>query len=177
MFSLIVIGKIDTSILKYLKQKLKVIFGEEIKILPRIKVPRHAYNGLRKQYNAKTILKYGLLTFEKRNIDKILAIIDRDLYSPELNFVFGRVDSIGSRKAIISITRLREGFYKRLPNRDLFFKRILKEATHELGHLCGMTHCVNPKCVMFFSNNLLDTDNKNENFCHACKIILKLRRK
>jgi archaemetzincin len=176
MFGLIPIDKIDISILRYLKHELKIIFDREIKTLPAVKIQKCAYNNLRKQYNARTILESNILDFKKEIVDKILAIIDRDLYSPELNFVFGEVDRIGGRKAIISITRLREEFYNQAPNKNLFFKRILKEAIHELGHLCGITHCGNPKCVMYFSNSLLDTDNKSENFCRVCQIVLKSKK-
>lgn len=44
----------------------------------------------------------------------------------------------------------------------------MKEAVHELGHTFGLVHCIDPKCVMFFSNSLADTDNKNTKFCKKC---------
>ncbi len=39
---------------------------------------------------------------------------------------------------------------------------------HELGHLLGLGHCVN-YCVMRFSNNLLELDEKPDEFCEECK--------
>jgi archaemetzincin len=29
-------------------------------------------------------------------------------------------------------------------------------------------HCENPRCVMFFSNSLMDTDGKGFEFCLRC---------
>ena len=85
---------------------------------------------------------------------------------PGLNFIFG----LASKKiVIISITRLYEEFYGYKKNNQLFNKRVLTEAVHELGHAYGLNHCKNPYCVMFFSNSLVDTDRKGHKFCDDCK--------
>ena len=92
------------------------------------------------------------------------------IFSRFLNFVFGVADlsknkSFGS--AIISVTRLREEFYRRTVNIALFEQRVLKEAIHELGHTFGLEHCEN-LCVMRFSNSLEDTDRKPQELCETC---------
>jgi len=96
--------------------------------------------------------------------------MDVDIFSRFLNFVFGVADmpknkSFGS--ALISVTRLREKFYRRSENIAQFELRVLKEAIHELGHTFGLEHCEN-LCVMRFSNSLNDTDKKPPNYCEAC---------
>lgn len=98
---------------------------------------------------------------------RVLGIIDKDLYVSELNFVFGQAESPGSH-ALISITRLRQEFYGLAKDDKIFFDRVIKEAVHELGHTYGLSHCSNPKCVMFFSNSLPDTDRKSSLFCERC---------
>jgi archaemetzincin len=98
--------------------------------------------------------------------EKILAIVDHDLYVPELNFVFGEA---GQKVAVISLTRLRQEFYRLPQDQNLFYKRALTEAVHELGHTYGLGHCRNLHCVMFFSNSLMDTDRKGPEFCPECK--------
>lgn len=165
-------GKINENVLKYLQQELKTIFSREVKILPQVKISQDAYNGMRKQYNAKALLETIQGDFSKNNLDKILAVMDKDMYAPELNFVFGSVEKIGGGKGIISIIRLGEEFYHRQVDEGLFFKRILKESIHELGHLHGIPHCGNSECVMHFSYSILDADNKGDKFCHACQVIL-----
>jgi archaemetzincin len=100
--------------------------------------------------------------------DKTLGVIDLDLYVPGLNFVFGEADP-GSGVCVISLTRLRQEFYGRAPDEELFLKRAVKEAVHELGHLYGLPHCTDRRCVMYFSNSLPDTDKKTRRFCERCK--------
>ncbi|MBI5187681.1 MAG: archaemetzincin family Zn-dependent metalloprotease [Nitrospirae bacterium] len=97
--------------------------------------------------------------------EKVLGIVDHDLYVPQLNFVFGEA---GRKMAVISLTRLRQEFYGLSEDRGLFHKRTLTEAVHELGHTYGLGHCRNPRCVMFFSNSLMDTDRKGPEFCLGC---------
>jgi archaemetzincin len=38
-----------------------------------------------------------------------------------------------------------------------------------LGHIFGLTHCGNTRCVMHFSNSLSYTDIKEKLFCNICK--------
>lgn len=83
-----------------------------------------------------------------------------------MNFVFGEAELNGKR-AIISLYRLKPEFYGSKDD-DLFFQRVLKEAVHELGHVLGLVHCKNPKCVMHFSNSILDTDFKEWRYCDDC---------
>ncbi|MBD3192822.1 MAG: archaemetzincin family Zn-dependent metalloprotease [Candidatus Heimdallarchaeota archaeon] len=97
-----------------------------------------------------------------------LGLINDDLYVPELNFVFGVANRL-KQAAIISFYRLQT------KNSQLFLKRILTEAVHELGHLFSLNHCHNPDCVMFFSNSLIDTDRKGFYFCPRCSKLIKAK--
>jgi archaemetzincin len=45
----------------------------------------------------------------------------------------------------------------------------VKEAVHELGHMFGLDHCSDLRCVMHFSNSLADTDRKGRDFCPSCR--------
>jgi len=55
---------------------------------------------------------------------------------------------------------------------ELFLRRALTEAVHEVGHLLGIGHCPQPTCVMHFSNSLYDTDRKGPTFCSRCQEFL-----
>ncbi len=90
-----------------------------------------------------------------------------DLYAPGLNFVFGEA-LVFRGPALISVYRLRPEYYGMLWDEGLFHERVLKEAVHELGHTLGLGHCKNPRCVMFFSNSILETDRKSAQLCRLC---------
>ena len=100
--------------------------------------------------------------------DKCLGIVDLDLYSPGLNFIFGEAD-INSGVAIISLCRLRQECYGLPQDEGLLIDRTIKEAVHELGHTYHLSHCGDTKSVMHFSNNLADTDIKSASFCSKCQ--------
>lgn len=173
MIALVPIGEIDAILLGFLKDSLKVRFVSEVAIESGVNPPESAYNPKRGQYYATPIVK--LIADSVSGYDKILGVIDFDLWVPGLNFIFGEAEGIGGEAAVISLTRLGQEFYGLPPDTNLFYERTLKEAVHELGHLYGLVHCDNPKCVMHFSNSLLDTDYKNSNFCPECTKKLKFR--
>ena len=156
------IGEISESVISLLATKLMDFFhGIQFQIYHSIPIPKHCLNPLRGQYKAECVLKAIPNTK-----GKALGVIDEDLYVPNLNFVFGVATST---KAIIALPRLRNEFYGMKGDEKLFLLRVLKEAIHELGHSFGLSHCPNPKCVMHFSNSILDTDIKGPDFCDNCK--------
>jgi len=95
----------------------------------------------------------------------LLGVTEADLFSPGLNFVFGIA---GRGKALISTSRLLREYSGRGPDAEVFRRRVLVEAVHELGHAIGLAHCEYPGCVMYFSNWIGDTDRKGPGFCFRC---------
>ncbi len=162
--SILPLGEIERDILDTIKRGIEEIYGFPSRIEEEFPFPHFSYNPSRKQYLSRLILESMP---QPRKDELIIGIIDADLYAPGLNFVFGEA-SPSSGKAVIGLRRLREEFYGRPKNRELFRERALKEAIHEIGHLIGLRHCDNPKCVMFFSNTLKDTDIKNKKPCKKC---------
>lgn len=126
-------------------------------------VSEEFYNPVRKQYNAREIVRKYLN--ECRKGELLLLVVDEDIYVSGLNFVFGLA---WLNVAIISACRLRQEFYGLEPDRELFNQRLIKEAVHEIGHLHGLGHCSNRKCVMAFSNWIGDTDYKSWRLCSRC---------
>jgi archaemetzincin len=163
---LVPVGGVDQKVMEFLKHDLTKVFNREAMIGKGMPEPDYAFNKKRNQYLSTAILKTLMEEKEYMVYEKVLGVVDHDLYVPELNFVFGEA---GLKAAVISITRLRQEFYRLPPDQGLFYKRALTEAVHELGHTYGLGHCRNPHCVMFFSNSLLDTDRKGPEFCPECK--------
>ena len=48
-------------------------------------------------------------------------------------------------------------------------ERLVKEASHELGHTFGLRHCVDWRCVMASSHAVERLDVKGADFCAACR--------
>ncbi len=164
-------GNIEERVLSYLKNSLEIKFGRHIEITKDAEVPYAAFNPLRNQFNASILLE-RLAERKTSEKDILLAISDIDLYCEGLNFIFGQAD-LYSRICVVSLYRLRPEFYISKSDKNIFLERTLKEAVHELGHILGLNHCKDLKCVMAFSNSLADTDTKESSFCDNCKNLIR----
>lgn len=163
---LVPVGEIDKKVMERLQVDLGKVFERKVEVGQGMLHPDYAYNKKRNQYLSTAILKTLMEQKEYTAYDRMLGMVDQDLYVPELNFVFGEA---GQKASVISLTRLRQEFYHLPQDENLFYRRALTEAVHELGHTYGLGHCRNPHCVMFFSNSLMDTDRKGPDFCLECK--------
>jgi archaemetzincin len=162
---IISIGSIDTNILEQLLQLLSERFNATVRVGSNIAIGLFHEDVLRKQYLSTAMLR---ALCDIPHFDKLLlGVTDVDLYVPSLNFVFGEADP-ADRVAVISLVRLRPTFYGLQEDTGLFMERAGKEAVHEVGHILHLQHCTQRRCVMFFSNSLVDTDLKENQFCRKC---------
>ncbi|TFF98997.1 MAG: archemetzincin [Promethearchaeota archaeon] len=176
------IEEIQENLLRFLKEGLEGIFSFDnlkAEVWEKILSLRDSeYNRSRGQYKGSKVLERLLNLHYIKKTYRILGVMDKDLYSRNLNFIFGiatsprSLSSKRSGAALISITRLRQEFYRKPKNKILFQKRVLKEGVHELGHTFGLGHC-NNYCIMTFSNHLGETDEKPLEFCKSCSKKLK----
>ncbi len=164
------IGEVDPTILSSLKDGLVKVFPETkcVVISERLPLDAKAFDKGRGQYRS-TVLLNDVERFAERQkpSSRVLGVVDEDIFVPELNFVFGEAKFPG-KVGLISLKRLRPGFYGEAADAKLFLERALKEAIHELGHTLGLRHCRRSSCVMFFSNSIFDTDRKQSLFCDDC---------
>jgi archaemetzincin len=147
----------EGSLLQALAPILERVFGGEVGTVEPIPLPDDAYNASRNQYHS-TILLDVLARHKRADWERLLGIADVDLYTPNLNFVFGQADARRG-VAVCSLSRLHTA------DRDRFVHRAATEAIHEVAHTYGLTHCNDLRCVMWFSNTLEETDRKGTCFC------------
>ncbi len=160
----------DDEVLEAVAKILEEVYDGEVEIqLAEDLIGEDFLNPDRGQYDAWKIVQYyrGILGEN----EYILLITDKDLYAAGLNFVFGLA---WRGVAIISVHRLFPEFYGQQSDRELFKERVLKEVVHEVGHLHGLTHCSDRRCVMAFSNSIIDTDYKMNMPCKRCLTKLRL---
>lgn len=164
------LGHVADEIMEELRDRVGAVFHCPIETRAGLSDLAPAYNSQRDQYFSSKLLA----SVKKAGRDeRVVGVIDADLYVPGLNFVFGEADMV-SGTAIVSLCRLRQEYYGLTPDEALFLQRATKEVVHELGHTFGLGHCSSNKCIMHFSNSLADTDLKEAAFCSSCrpKIIL-----
>lgn len=153
-------------ILEDIKVNLEKIFNVEVSLGDKITPKEIHKNFVRNQYYASKLIDY-LKEMRINDADKILGVINEDIFDEGYNFLFGCAE-LNGKYSIISIYRL---FDKNL---NKFKERCIKEAVHEIGHTFGLNHCENKRCVMSFSLSLLDVDKKEKNFCEICEMKLNV---
>jgi archaemetzincin len=164
---LITLSSIDEHVLTVLKQNLEPTFKCKVESTIKIANLNFTYNRRRNQYSSSQLLS-RLRNTSKGPDDKIVGIVDVDLFSPGWEFIFGEAE-INSGIATLSFFRLQPENYGLRPDLKLFELRVVKEAIHELGHLFGLGHCENPNCAMYFCTSLTDVDSKQQTFCSKCQ--------
>lgn len=172
LIRIVPVGNVSDKILTVLCSQLESNIRTKSRLLNEIPIPQHAYNQWRRQYNAQIIMEDVSNLPEVKFIDKevpTLMITNEDIYYQNLNYVFALEDP-GKSSCIASMARLRPEFYDESPNPALVIQRLIKEAIHSIGHLKGLDHCGNVKCVMAYSPSVGDIDKKDRSFCERCKL-------
>jgi archaemetzincin len=168
--SIVLIQPVNSEITDDLLSHVEMLFDHKCTLISLPLDIGFAFAEERRQYNSTAIL--GRIKSNLQNEARaLLAIINDDLYASGLNFVFGEAE-VGGKVGIISLARLRPAIWDEPDSLEIIKQRTRKEATHELGHIMGLRHCRNSRCVMYFSNTLGDTDKKADKFCPDCAHIL-----
>src|SRR3989344_1312445 len=157
-----------------LKAELHRVFGMQVTLHHALlHVPQEIFITDRQKWDAEKIIGYLHGRFNSAEGGKfmVLAIFPYDLFANGLNFVYG-LGERGGNFAVMSQFRLDENYYGRRRGEKKVRERTLKEAMHEIGHLAGIEHCPNKKCVMTFSPHILFVDRKKAEFCARCQLFL-----
>jgi len=165
--ALVPVGPVWPDLLAWLAERMAERLGRDAMIGEGIPLPEEGYDPRRRQTLGETILD-ALRALPASPAGRALGLTEADCYAPGLNFIFGQA-TLNGREAFVALPRLRSSFYGLAEDPDLYRRRALKECVHELGHTWGLRHCQDARCVMHFSNSLLDTDAKGAAFCSRCQ--------
>ena len=165
------IAKDHAALLETTRAYCEVYFQCATKLLPPLDPPAKAWVKKRAQFDGDKLLRF----LEPRVPADAIAVggfLAEDIYSGDLNFVFG-VATLEKRVGIYSTARLEEK-YAGMPASAGLERRTIAVASHELGHMFGIQHCLFYRCVMNGSNSLEESDGQP---LLACPVDLeKLRR-
>ena len=160
LIDLIPIGSVDPLAVSIVAANLQAILGLNSDVVDPRPDPEYALLSQRQQFDALKIIKE--LSRESREAVFKLGVTELDICTPILTFVFGE-SQLGGNVALISLNRLQEG------SPELVFERAAKIGVHEVGHILGLEHCWEVRCLMHFSRNLEQLDSLPLQFCSACE--------
>ena len=164
------VGTLDSELFEPISMGIKRIFGYKTEVIPFFKDVNFALDPKREQYHSTPILK-KLEEAAPVQAIKVIGITSVDLFIPILTHVYGEAQ-IGGAACIISTHRLAEGLSV-AADKDTYYKRVAKEAVHELGHTFKLRHCKDNACIMHYCRSIKDVDRKSEHLCRYCKTLLE----
>ncbi|HTK82849.1 MAG TPA: archaemetzincin family Zn-dependent metalloprotease [Bacteroidota bacterium] len=161
---------LDDDILRVSCSRISELFSTELHVRHFPMNVDDAYDESRSQYSSLILLS-GMRGATLDRDKKYILVVDVDLYTPVLTFIFGEAQFEG-QMAIVSMHRLSNEFYGLKANSALLEDRLQKEIIHELGHMFGLYHCHHFECVMRSSTYVEEIDLKRARFCGQCLNLL-----
>ncbi len=159
LIDIIPLGRVDPLSVSIVAANLQTIIGINANVLEPIPSPEYAFLSNRQQFDALKIIKQ--ISKEHQGAKFKLGVTEFDICTPILTFVYGE-SQLGGRVALISMNRLHGD------GAESTYERVAKIGVHEIGHLLGLEHCWEVRCLMHFSRNLDQLDSLPLQFCSAC---------
>lgn len=133
--------------------------------------PRSRSRGTYRQYYTRDILA-ALRQRLPRGAYCMIAVTASDLYqSSDRNYVFGEA-TFRERVGVFSFARYDPAWSGGSPGPGAamtILHRSLKVVVHEIGHMCGIRHCIHYHCIMNGANDLAETDAAPLHLCPICR--------
>lgn len=163
---IIYFGGFDTTLISQIKCDISLFYHLETSKVRQANLPQSAFYLPRKRYRADSLIHY-LKNQKPGNNNMSVGLCAEDI-SVSINNnqdwgVFGYGYCPGNA-CIISTFRLKKkeknGFKHRLKNVIL----------HEIGHNLGLSHCLNPNCLMADAKGKISSvEGENRKLCKNCQ--------
>ena len=170
---LVPLGKVPQEIPDFAAGYIDTYLHRRPEILPAMDTPRYAFDHIRFQYNALTVIETLKSEFAGE-YEKVLGLVEVDLFVPIFTHVFGEAE-LGGECALVSLYRLRKATDGTSVPWPVFSERLAKVALHEMGHLYNLLHCTDENCLMRFASGLEEMDAVPLVFCEYCEAYLQDR--
>lgn len=161
-------GEVPEIALKVIAAHISASINLPSQILPHLENPEYAFHAKRYQYDAGIIIE-ALESMPFKNCEKVIGVLDIDLFIPIFTHVFGEAKQ-GGKFALVSLFRLGKNFDGSSSPGSLVYERAAKVALHELCHLFDLLHCEHKRCLMHFSGSIDELDEQAPYLCRYCSI-------
>lgn len=155
------------------KQALEAFYDFDVRLLPRVDLPKSSYYRPRRRYRAEKLLAFLQRTMPEDG-RRILGLTSSDISTTKGKHhdwgILG-LATIDGAACVISSFRTRKG----ARNREHARIRLAKTAVHEIGHTLGLEHCPTRDCLLQDARGKVATSDRERDLCPRCRAKLESR--
>ncbi|MBD3637435.1 MAG: matrixin family metalloprotease [Crocinitomicaceae bacterium] len=171
---------IDPDEVDSVKNAVERMYDFEVVVLEPVDLPEMAYTEIRyPRYRADSLVEW-LSHHVPDSVDMVLGLTNKDISitkykdasrneikEPVWQYrdfgIFG-LGRINGKACVVSSNRLHKG-----ATQKMFYKRLTRISCHEVGHVLGLRHCPEKKCLMNDANETIKTvDKSTGKLCEKC---------
>ncbi|MCB9223959.1 MAG: matrixin family metalloprotease [Crocinitomicaceae bacterium] len=173
-------GKVGEDEIDSVKTAIERFYDFEVVVLDRIDLPKMAYTEIRyPRYRADSLVRY-ISDHVPDSVDMVIGLTNKDISvtkyqdaaktkikDPEWQYrdfgIFG-LGRVGGDACVVSTYRLHGN-----ASTKQYYKRLVRISCHEVGHVLGLHHCPEKKCLMNDANETISTiDKSSGELCQKC---------